>query len=118
MAPYFYLFLYFASISLAGLSIAVIRMLKVSLPTWLGAVHGMAALFGLAAFFVVNLRFGDEGGSYAWWSLGIFSLGLIGGLIFFRVLFPKKAPIWTYAGHGMLAVIGLSFLYFPAFMVG
>jgi len=118
MLPYFYLFLYFASISLAGVSIAVMRLIKLRLPTWIGAVHGLAALFGLAAFFIVNLKFGAQGGTYVWWSLGVFSLGLIGGLIFFRVLFTKGAPIWTYVGHGAAAIAGLSLLYFPAFVTG
>lgn len=101
---------------MAGILIAFMRLIKIRLPAWIGTIHGMAGLFGLAGFFVVNLKFGVQAGSLVWWSLGIFSLGLIGGLIFFRVLFTKGAPIWIYAGHGGVAVLGLYLLYVPAFL--
>lgn len=118
MSPYLYVFLYFASISLAGVLIACMRTLKLKLPVWIGPVHGMAGLFGLAAFFLINLKFAPQAGNLVWWSLGVFSLGLIGGLIFFRVLFTRGAPIWIYAGHGSVAVLGLYLLYVPAFFAG
>lgn len=113
MTVYLYIFIYFLCIALAGTGLALLRRAGVSLPGWVGMAHGLGGLFGVGGFFIVNLQQSDvvELPSAVWWSLAAFSGGLIGGLIFFRVLFRGKAPVWTFLGHGLMAVIGLYLLY-------
>lgn len=116
MTVYFYLFLVFASFSAAGLAITICRLSGFRLPGWVGAFHGMAGLFAVGAFFIINLNFAHQVGAAVWWSLGAFAGGVIGGLIFFRVLFPKAAPLWAILGHASMAALGLYLLYVPAFV--
>ncbi|QQD19138.1 hypothetical protein I6N98_04595 [Spongiibacter nanhainus] len=115
MSAYVILFWVFASLAAGGLLIGLCYTTRVSLPSWLGAAHGMAGLFAVGAFFIVNLLHAPQAGVLAWWSLGAFAAGVVGGLLLFRVLFPGKAPIWSMMMHGSVAAVGLYLLYAVAF---
>jgi hypothetical protein len=115
MIIYFYLFLLFASIAAAGVGLAILRRAGVKLPAWLATAHGLSGLLGLAVFFGANLSLASSIAPELWWSLIAFTLGLVGGLLFFRVLFRRQAiPLWAILGHASMAAIGLYLLYFPA----
>lgn len=104
-------FVLFAAAAAGGLLMVGMIIAKIQIPSFLGPVHGLTALGALATLLVANLQ-GEATLERAWWALGVFAAGLIGGVLFFRVLFPRSAPLFLIAGHGSLAALGL-FLLFP-----
>lgn len=105
----------FAGIAAGGAGLAAIIAAGKTVPAWLGTAHGMAALAGLALLFGVNLALGDALPALAWWALVVFLAGFVGGMLFFRVLMPGRAPLWLAFGHGGVGLIGLGLLYLAAF---
>ncbi|MGQ0622534.1 MAG: hypothetical protein ACT4QA_21945 [Panacagrimonas sp.] len=109
-------FLFFAAIAAGGLLMAGMIVGKIKIPGFLGPAHGLGGLAALAFLFYVNLQ-SDATPDRAWWALGVFTAGLIGGLLFFRVLYKNAAPLFLVAGHGSVAALGLWLLYPVAFAV-
>lgn len=108
-------FLFFAAIAAGGLLMAAMIVFKAKIPSYFPPAHGIGGLAALGFLFFVNLQLGDATPENAWWALGVFTAGLIGGLLFFRVLFKQSAPLWLIAGHGSVAAVGLYLLYGVAF---
>ena len=94
---------------------AAMILFKARVPSFFAPAHGIGALAAIALLFIANLRLGDATPANAWWALGVLTAGLIGGLLFFRVLFKQSAPLWLIAGHGSVAAVGLYLLYGVAF---
>ncbi|USA44696.1 hypothetical protein NCG89_08000 [Spongiibacter taiwanensis] len=117
MTVYSFVFIYFSCISAAGVALAILRSAKLRLPGWLGTAHGMVGLAGVGIFFVLNLLQSESDGldGRVWWSLVAFTVGLFGGLIFFRVLFRRKFSVLAAIAHGAVAVLGLALLFPVAF---
>lgn len=107
-------FLLFAAIAAGGLLMVGMIFKKMQIPSFLGAMHGLGGLAASAVLLVANLT-ADATPERAWWALGVFVAGLAGGFLFFRVLFPRAAPMLLVAGHGSIAAIGLYLLYGVAF---
>lgn len=107
-------FLLFAAIAAGGLMMAAMILGKMRIPAFLGPAHGLGGLAAVAVLAAANLL-GDSTPERAWWALGVFTAGLVGGLIFFRVLFKHSAPLFLVAGHGSVAALGLFLLYPLAF---
>lgn len=107
-------FLFFAAIAAGGLLMAGIIVAKRKVPSFLPPLHGLGGLGAVAVLFAANLM-GEATPDRAWWALVVFTAGLVGGLLFFRVLFKNAAPLLLVAGHGSLAVLGLWLLYPVAF---
>lgn len=104
-------FFFFAAIAAGGLLMAGMMLGKVKIPSFLGPAHGLGGLAALAVLFTANLQ-AEATPDRAWWALVVFAGGLVGGLLFFRVLFKNQAPMFLVAGHGSVAALGL-FLLFP-----
>jgi hypothetical protein len=109
------MFAWFAAVAAGGGLMAALIALRRPIPSWMGRGHGLVALAAVAALFVVNLLGEAATPALAWWALGIFTAGLIGGLLFFRVLMPQRAPLWLALGHGSVGAIGLYLLSLLAF---
>jgi hypothetical protein len=103
-------FWWLAAVAAGGGLMAVQIALKRPIPSWMGSGHGLAALAGLVLLFVANLRGEDQTPPTAWWALGLFTAGMVGGLILFRVLFPQRAPLGLAVLHGSLGAVGLILL--------
>lgn len=108
-------FLFFAAIAAGGLLMAGLVLAKVKIPSLIPPAHGLGGLAALAFLFWVNLQGGDATPDRAWWALVVFAAGFVGGLLFFRVLFKKSAPLYLIAGHGSVAAVGLYLLYGVSF---
>lgn len=108
-------FLFFAAIAAGGVLMAALIVFKAKVPSFFPPSHGIGGLAALGLLFVANLQLGDSTPTAAWWALGVLTAGLIGGLLFFRVLFKQSAPLWLIAGHGSVAAVGLYLLYGAAF---
>ena len=80
-------------------------------PAFMGVGHGIGGLVACAELFVANLQGGDATPDAAWWALVVFTSGLAGGLLLFRVLFKGATPLFLVAGHGSVAALGLYLLY-------
>ncbi|MGQ0699625.1 MAG: hypothetical protein ACT4PZ_15455 [Panacagrimonas sp.] len=108
-------FLFFAAIAAFGLLMAGMIAGKVKLPAFFGPAHGLGGLAALAFLFYVNLQ-SDATPERAWWALGVFAAGFVGGLLLFRVRLFKGMPLLLQAvGHGSAAALGLWLLYPVAF---
>jgi hypothetical protein len=108
-------FLFFAAIAAGGVLMALMILFKAKVPSFFPPAHGIGGLAAVGLLFFANLQLGDATPTNAWWALGVFTAGLIGGLLFFRVLFKQSAPLWLIAGHGSVAAVGLYLLYGVAF---
>ncbi|TAM09356.1 MAG: hypothetical protein EPN72_00645 [Nevskiaceae bacterium] len=84
-------------------------------PQWLGTGHGVFALVCLCALFVVNLLGETATPAAAWWALGVFVAGFIGGMLLFRYLYKGRATVPLVLLHGGLNTLGLVLLYNAAF---
>ncbi|MCX7059446.1 MAG: hypothetical protein NTZ11_00985 [Gammaproteobacteria bacterium] len=104
-------FLLFAAIAAGGLTMGAIIAFGKSPPAFMGVGHGLGGLAACATLFVANLQGGDATPDMAWWALIVFTSGLIGGLLLFRVLFKGATPLFLVAGHGSIAALGLYLLY-------
>jgi hypothetical protein len=107
--------LLFAAGACGGILMALLVALRVRFPRWFGSAHGLLGLAALAVLFAANLRGGSATPAAAWWALGVLTTALAGGLIFFRTLFPTRAPLMPVALHGVLALTGIYLLYRAAF---
>lgn len=107
-------FLFFAAIASGGLLMAGMIVGKMKIPSFVGPAHGLGGLAAVALLFAANLL-GEGTPDRAWWALVVFTAGLVGGLLFFRVLFRNAAPLYLVAGHGSAAALGLWLLYPVAF---
>ncbi len=115
MLIYTIIFWYFSALAAGGLTLAGVRSLGVSLPSWVGAAHGLGGLLGVGGLFIANLLHADSIEMRMWWALVVVLAGLLGGLLLFRVLFPRAAPLWLMLGHGSVAAVGLYLLYGATF---
>ena len=106
-------FVLMSAVSLGGALLALLITFGTGAPRLLRLIHGFAAAGALALLAVGNSV--QETPSLAWWALGVWTAGLLGGLLFFRVLFPGRAPRMLIAAHGVLGLTGLALLYPVAF---
>lgn len=102
-----------AAVALGGTTLALTVFLGINAPRGLRLVHGVGALLALAILGTANAI--GPTNPLAWWAFGVWSAGLIGGLLFFRVLFPGRPPRLLVVGHGALGLTGLALLYPVAF---
>ena len=105
-------FVAFAAVASGGLLMCGLIAAKRGIPAFLSAGHGLAGLACLGLLLAANLQGGDATPALAWWALAVFTGGMIGGLVLFRVLFKHKAPLWLAAVHGSVGALGL-WLLFP-----
>lgn len=107
----------FAAIAAGGAGLTLLVALKVRFPSLLGMGHGLGALACLALLFYADLQGGDATPPLAWWALGVFTAGMTGGLLLFRVLFKDRATLPLALMHGSAGALGLFLLYQAAFPV-
>lgn len=93
-----------------GITIGALGGLKISVPSWATKGHGLLNLACLFGVFLGLLLTENAVAVRAWVGVGVLTIALIGGLIIFRVLFPKKAPRSLIVLHGCMAVVGLVLL--------
>lgn len=105
----------FAAIAAGGLGLTAMIALGIRIPALLGMGHGLGALACLAFLFYANLQAGEALPALAWWALAVFTAGMTGGLILFRVLFRERAPLSMALVHGSVGAAGLVLLYRAAF---
>jgi hypothetical protein len=100
-----------------GVFFTTLLLLKIRYPAWFGIGHGLLGLLGVAVLTGSLLQAPPEMASAtrAWWALGAFTAGLLGGVVLFRLLFPKRRPLVLALLHGGFAVAGLVLLYPVAF---
>ncbi|WP_420467714.1 hypothetical protein [Panacagrimonas sp.] len=108
-------FLTLAAVAAGGVLMTALIVASKPIPAFLGPAHGLAALAAVGVLFAVNLSLGDTTPVLAWWALGVFVAGLVGGLLLFRVLFKDKAPLALALAHGSVGALGLYLLYGAAF---
>lgn len=106
-------FLMMSAVSFGGALLALLITFGMGAPRVLRMIHGLAAGAALVLLAVGNLV--QETSSLAWWALGVWTAGLLGGLLFFRVLFPGRPPRLLMFAHGALGLTGLALLYPIAF---
>lgn len=104
-------FLLFAAVAAGGLLMTLLIALKARIPAFIAVGHGLAGLASLAVLFVANLKGGEATPALAWWALGVFTGGMLGGLLLFRVLFKDRATLALAAVHGSVGGLGLYLLY-------
>lgn len=108
-------FWFFAAIAAGGLLMFGMIMQRKRYPGLLKLGHGLGALLGVCGLAYVNFSGGEATANSAWWALALFAMGMVGGVLFFRFLFPRSAPNWLILGHGSLGGLALFFLYQAAF---
>lgn len=96
-----------------GLTMAGFAVNRRPIPRLFRIGHALAALLGMAVLLLVNLSGPTE--PRAWWALGVFVAGFLGGLTLFRFIFRGKTPLVMILGHGSLGVAGLVLLYGAAY---
>jgi hypothetical protein len=101
----------FAAIASGGLLMTVLILLDVRWPSILPIGHGLGGLTALGILFTANLKGGSATPDRAWWALAVFTTGLVGGVVLFRILFKDKATLPLALMHGSLGAIGLWLLY-------
>jgi hypothetical protein len=111
-------FLMLAAGACGGVLFVVLLARGVRYPAWFGAGHGLLGLaaIGLLGFALQQAASGMPA-PRAWWALGVLAAALLGGVTFFRLLFPTRRPIWLALMHGGLALLGLFLLYPVAFAI-
>jgi hypothetical protein len=111
MTPWRWCLIAFALVASGGLLMSLLLALGRRIPALLGTAHGLAGLAALALLFAVNLRGGAATPPLAWWALGVFLGGFVGGLLLFRVIFRERASLGLAALHGSAGALGLYLLY-------
>lgn len=102
-----YAFVLLAAGAAGGVTLALLAVFRVGFPRWFGAAHGLLNLIGLALLLASNLTDGGAVAAGRWWALGILAGALLGGILFFRVIFPNRIRLRAAALHGALALVGL-----------
>lgn len=105
----------FAAVASGGLLMTLAIALKVSFPRGIGAIHGLAGLGAMCVLFAANLRGEAATPEAAWWALGVFTGGFVGGVSLFRVIFRDRATLPLIALHASAGSAGLYLLYLAAF---
>lgn len=108
-------FCLFAAVAAGGILMTALIIARVRIPAFLGPAHGLGGLAALLFLFGTNLHGGDATPALAWWALGVFFAGFVGGLLLFRVLFKDRAPLPLAALHGSIGAVGLYLLGVSAF---
>lgn len=103
-------FLLFAAIAAGGLTMAGLIAAGIRIPSFMGPGHGLGGLAAAGTLLFANLRGGEATPVQAWWALVVFTAGLIGGLLLFRVLFKNRTPLALVAVHGSAGALGLYLL--------
>lgn len=111
MSPWMAMFWVFLAVAAGGSLMALMIATGRAIPRTISMGHGLFALTAVGALFAVNLWGEAQTPDLAWWAFAAFATGLTGGLLFFRVLFKEKAPLWLALGHGSVGVVGLVLLY-------
>jgi hypothetical protein len=104
-----------AAIAAGGVLMTALIAAKVRFPSFLGLGHGLGAIAATGLLFVANLRGEAETPALAWWALAVFTTGIVGGLVLFRVLFRDNATLPLALMHGSLGALGLYLLYQASF---
>ena len=107
-------FVFFAAVAAGGVLMAAMIAAKRRIPAILGPGHGLGGCCALSLLVIALLRSPSAGGR-AWLACGVLAAGLIGGVLFFAVLFRKRAPLPLVLEHGSLGAIGIFLLYRIAF---
>ena len=105
----------FVAVAGGGLLMAALIAAKARIPRLLSDGHGLAGLAALGFLFAVNLHGRESTPATAWWSLGVFLGGFVGGLLLFRVIFRNRASLPLVGLHASVGVAGLYLLYRAAF---
>jgi hypothetical protein len=104
------LLVWFVLVGSGGILMALSKVIRVRLPSWLRIVHGLAGLVGLVALFMVNYHAASTP-IVAWLAWGLLTGGLLGGLVLFGILYRGKAPAWAILVHGSAGIAGMALLY-------
>ncbi len=115
MSPMQWSLALFVAVAAGGLLMAILIAAKARIPALLSNGHGLAGLAALIALFSVNLLGRDATPAAAWWALGVFLGGFVGGLLLFRVVFKGRATLPLVAMHASLGAAGLYLLFRAAF---
>ena len=107
-------FIIFAAVASGGVLMLGLILARVIIPSFLGPAHGLAAFAALGLLLTANMQ-SAETPARAWWALAVFFGGFLGGLLFFKILYPKSAPAILALAHGSVAALGLYLLYGAAF---
>jgi len=103
-------FLLFALVATFGFLMFMLIAFRVRLPKFLRIGHGIAG-FSALCFLLFALASAPNAPVHAWWALGLFAAGLLGGVLLFRLIFPQKSPLVMIAGHGLIGLAGLYLLW-------
>jgi hypothetical protein len=103
-------FVMFALVAGGGVLMVGMIVAKQKIPALIHTGHGLFGLAALAVLFAANLH-GANTPPQAWWALGVFASGLVGGLTLFRVLFAGRPTLLLALMHGSLGAVGLYLLY-------
>lgn len=103
-------FLLFGLIAAFGLLLSLLIARRVRFSGLLPLAHGIAG-FGALGFLLFVLTQTPSAPVHAWWAFGLLTIGFLGGIVLFRVLFPRSPPLLLVAGHGLIGLVGLYFLW-------
>ena len=115
MSPIQWSLALFAAVAAGGLLMTALIATKARIPSLLSDGHGLAGLAALIGLFSVNLYGRGATSATAWWSLGVFLGGFVGGLLLFRVVFKGRATLPLVAVHASVGAVGLYLLFRAAF---
>lgn len=96
---------------LGGLGLVLLGAGGVRPPAFIGRMHGLCGLAGIAILFVFNLRGEEATPAAAWQALILLVLAMLGGLVVLRTLFHGRPPLALALGHGAIAAFGLWLLW-------
>lgn len=108
-------FVLFCAIALGGLLIAILHLCRIPVPAVLPPLHGLGGLTAAGLLLYANLAAPAPLPPEAWWAFGVLAASLLGGGLFFGLMYRRARPFLLIAGHGSLGVIGLVLLYLAAF---
>lgn len=97
--------------AIGGLSLALLGAGGLRLPAFMGMVHGLSGLAGIALLFVLNLRGEEATPAAAWQALILLVLAMLGGLVVLRTLYHGRPPLVLALSHGAIAALGLWLLW-------
>lgn len=98
--------------AVGGLFIATLQRVGAGrITAFLGRVHGMTGLVGMALLFVLNLRGEAATPAAAWQGLVLLVFAALGGLVLLQTLYGGRPPFWLAIAHGAVAAAGLWLLW-------